>query len=102
MNIECDFNYPVKADGTPAGNTNQWNFKYATCVMPDFPTSTPTSSLPAYISQIISTSTPTKNFYISNTIDLGQILIMGLFVLAFVFAIAISIKNLIFSQKIKF
>jgi hypothetical protein len=102
MNIECDFDDPVKADGTPAGNTNQWNFKYATCVMPDFPTSTPTSSLPVYISQVISTSSPANNFYISKTIDLGQILILGLFILAFVFAITISIKNLIFSQKIKF
>lgn len=96
MIIECDFNSPVKANGTPAGNNDNWNFKYATCAMPDFPTSTPSSStLPEYISKVISSSTPEKNFYLSNTIDLGQVLILGFFVLAFAFVIIIGIKNLI-------
>jgi hypothetical protein len=66
--------------------------------MPDFPTSS-TSTLPAYISEIISTSTPEKNFYLSKTIDLGQILFLGFFLLFFLFAIAFSIKKLVFKKS---
>jgi hypothetical protein len=102
MDINCIFSEPLEADGVPPNlNSQEWEFSKMDCSVSDFPTSS-TSTLPEYISQVISTSSPANNFYISKTIDLGQILILGLFVLAFVFAITVSIKNLIFSQKIKF
>ena len=52
------------------------------CSIPDFST----SSIPSYISKITSTSTPERSFYISNTIDLGQVLMLGFLILILVFS----------------
>jgi hypothetical protein len=99
MDINCNFSEPLKADGVPPNlNSQEWEFSKMNCLMPDFPTSS-TSTLPAYISEIISTSTPEKNFYLSKTIDLGQILFLGFFLLFFLFAIVFSIKKLVFKKS---
>jgi len=96
MEIQCEFTNPVKADGVPPNlNSQYWNFSLMDCSTTATAT---TSTLPEYISKIISSSTPEKNFYISNTIDLGQVLILGFFVLAFLFAIVFSISKLVFKK----
>jgi hypothetical protein len=89
--MDCEFLNPVDFQGNvPTSSTDFWNFKNAVCSA-----TSSTSTLPEYILKITSTSTPERNFYISNTIDVGQILILGLFVLALAFVLAIGIKNLI-------
>lgn len=91
--MDCEFLNPVDFQGNvPASSTDFWNFKNLTC-------SSTTSTLPAYISEIISTSTPEKNFYLSKTIDLGQILFLGFFLLFFLFAIVFSIKKIVFKKS---
>jgi hypothetical protein len=90
--MDCEFLNPVDFQGNvPASSTDFWNFKNLIC-------SSTTSTLPIYMSEVVSTSTPEKNFYLSNTIDLGQVLILGFFILAFLFAIIFSVKNLVFKK----
>jgi predicted S18 family serine protease len=94
MDIHCQFSAPLKADGVPPNlNSQEWEFSQMVC------SSTPSSStLPDYISKITSTSTPERSFYISNTIDLGQVLLLGFLILILVFSIMISVKHLIFKK----
>jgi hypothetical protein len=97
MDIHCEFSNPVKADGVPPNlNSQTWNFKNFDCVATSTPTDPP--ELPLYMSEIVSTSTPEKNFYLSKTIDLGQVLILGFFLLAFLFAVVLSIQKLVFKK----
>jgi hypothetical protein len=90
--MDCEFSNPVDFQGNvPSSSTRSWNFKILTC-------SSTTSTLPVYISEIISTSTPEKNFYLSKTIDLGQMLIIGFIILFLLFGAVLSIKNLFFKK----
>jgi hypothetical protein len=92
--MDCEFLNPVDFQGNvPTSSTDFWNFKNVSCSA----TSSP-STLPEYISKVISSSTPEKIFYISNTIDYGQVLILGFFVLAFLFAVVLSISKLVFKK----
>jgi hypothetical protein len=92
--MDCEFLNPVDFQGNaPTSSKDFWNFKNVSCSA----TSSP-STLPEYISKLISSSTPEKFFYLSNTIDLGQVLILGFFVLAFLFVITFSIKSLVFKK----
>lgn len=98
MEINCQFSAPLKADLVPPNlNSQEWEFSKMDCLMLDFPTSS-TSTLPIYISEVISTSTPEKNFFLSKTIDLGQILIIGLIILFCLFGSVLVIKDLIFKK----
>jgi predicted S18 family serine protease len=92
--IECDFSAPVNLQPNPR-YVEDWAFSKVSCV--DNSTSS-TSSLPIYIEQITSSSTPQRSFYISKTIDLGQVLMLGFLILIFVFTIMISVKHLIFKK----
>jgi predicted S18 family serine protease len=101
--IECVFSDPLYSKKVgeittliPPDATNV-NFVYSKMSCSDTSTSS-TSTLPEYITHITSTSTPERSFYISNTIDLGQVLMLGFFILIFVFAIMISVKHLIFKK----
>lgn len=99
MNINCQFSAPLKADLVPPNlNSQEWEFSKMDCSMLDFPTSS-TSTLPIYISEVISTSTPEKNFFLSKTIDLGQILLLGFGLFVFLLVAVISIKNEIFKNR---
>lgn len=105
MDINCQFSNPlyfnplvgqlIPLDSDVLKTTN-WNYTNFDCVA----TSSTSSDdvLPEYITHITSTSTPERDFYISNTIDLGQVLMLGFFILIFVFAIMISVKHLIFKK----
>jgi hypothetical protein len=90
--MDCEFLNPVDFQGNvPASSTDFWNFKNLIC-------SSTTSTLPEYMTKITSTSTPERSFYILNTIDVGQILLLGFFVLALAFALIASTKNLIIKR----
>jgi hypothetical protein len=90
--MECEFLNPVDFQGNvPASSTDFWNFENLICT-------SSTSTLPIYISEVISTSTPEKNFFLSNTIDLGQILLLGFGLFVFLLVAVISIKNEIFKN----
>lgn len=88
--MECEFLNPVDFQGNMVTSSiDFWNFKNLICT-------SSTSTLPVYISEIISSSTPERNFYLSNTIDLGQILLIGFLVLFLSFSVVIVIKKIIF------
>jgi hypothetical protein len=83
--LSCQFSTPVKADGTPARNGDNWNFRDLTCSGSlDIPasTSTTTSTLPVYI------STTTGDFYIQKTFTLGEIMLLS-FIIPAVFIISV-------------
>jgi hypothetical protein len=86
MDIDCQFSEPVNLGQFP--EKPDWEFSKINC----------SSTLPDFISQITSTSTPERSFYISNTIDLGQALTLGFLILIFLFSIMISAKHLIFKK----
>jgi hypothetical protein len=101
--IDCIFSEPLYSKKVgdittliPPDATNV-NFVYSKMSCSDISVVV-SSTLPEYISQVISTSTPQRSFYISNTIDLGQVLLLGFFILIFLFAIMISVKHLIFKK----
>jgi hypothetical protein len=90
--MECEFLNPVDFQGNvPASSTDFWNFENLICT-------SSTSTLPIYISEVISTSTPEKNFFLSKTIDLGQILMIGFIILFCLFGAVLVIKDLIFKK----
>jgi hypothetical protein len=89
MDINCQFSDPRTFDNsTPQTKQDFWQYQNLTC----------SSTYPEFISKITSTSTPERSFYISNTIDLGQVLMLGFLILILVFSIMISIKHLIFKK----
>jgi len=102
MDINCEFSNPRTFDNSPAQTKQDfWQFSKMDCSILDFPTSS-TSSLPEYITKIISTSNPEKSFYLSNTIDTGQLLMLSFSIIFFVFGVVFlifSIKNTI-SKKV--
>jgi len=105
MDINCQFSNCVYYDGTAIKNCDDavkpisnWSFSKMDCSIPDFST----SSIPSYISKITSTSSPEKTFYLSNTIDTGQLLMLSFGIIFFVFGVVFlifSIKNTI-SKKV--
>jgi len=81
--LQCEFSNPVKADGSPAKNADNWNFKNLTCSGTlDNSTSTTTSTLPVYI------STTTGDFYIQKTFTLGEIMLLS-FLIPAIFIISV-------------
>lgn len=99
MEINCVFSVPVNIQPNPR-YTENWAFSEIDCSMPDFSTSS-TSTLPEYFEKIISTSTPENYFFVQKTIDYGDLLILGFFILFFVFSIGLAIKDLIFKTILK-
>lgn len=100
MDIHCQFSAPLKADGVPPNlNSQEWEFSKMDC---STTATTTTSTLPEYITKITSTSTPERYFYISKTIDLGEVLVIGFIALLVTFAIIIGIKNLLRKTKVEF
>jgi hypothetical protein len=103
--INCEFSEPLMVlkageviDFVLPDKTNA-NFEYSKISCIDNATSsTSTLALPDYITKIVSSSTPTRTFYISNTIDLGQILMLGFFVFFVSFSIINIIKKIIFKK----
>lgn len=107
--VNCEFSNPVYFN--PAVNqlipldngvlkTTNWNYTNFSCIgnLDVATSSTSTLPLPDYIFKIVSSSTPERSFYISNTIDLGQILLIGFLVLFFSFSIINVIKKIIFKK----
>lgn len=103
MDINCQFSNPVYWDSDtnsllPNDNSvkpiSNWQFSDINCSIPDYST----ASLPAYIEQIISTSTPEKTFYFSNSIDAGQVILLAFFTLFFLFSAVFVIKKLIYKK----
>jgi hypothetical protein len=99
MDINCEFSNPRIFDNSPPQTKQDfWQFSKMDCSIPDFST----SSIPSYISKITSTSSPEKTFYLSNTIDTGQLLMLSFGIIFFVFGVVFlifSIKNTI-SKKV--
>jgi len=95
MEINCVFSNPVAE-----GESDFFEYSEMNCTMPDFSTSS-TSTLPEYFEKIISTSTPENFFYVQKSIDYGELLILGFFILFFVFSIGLAIKDLIFKTILK-
>jgi len=86
----CEFSNPVKADGNPAKNTDNWNFKTLTCSGSlDDSTSTTTSTLPVYI------ATTTGDFYIQKTFTLGEIMLLSFFIPAILIITAFGIRTIL-------
>jgi hypothetical protein len=75
MDIQCSYSVPLNATGTPPTGGDFWQYSQATCSVP-------------YIAQYQS---GTSTFYLSNTIDGGQIILI---VFVMMFFVAGIIKGL--------
>ena len=95
MEINCVFSNPVAE-----GESDFFEYSEMNCTMPDISTSS-TSTLPEYFEKITSTSTPENFFYIQKTMDYGEIILTGFFILFLVFSAVNLIRALVFKTILK-
>ena len=88
--INCEFSNPVKADGNPAKNADNWQFKNLTCSGSlDINTTSTNPTLPVYI------STTTGDFFIQKTFTYGEIIFLAFLIPTIIFILAFGIRKIL-------